>query len=1106
MRILRVLLLSLFCLPALGQFSATVQGTVLDPGGATVPGATVKLTNRDTNISQTFTTKSSGEYFFNRLAPGPYSITVDARGFEKSVSEVILTTEQTAGVNFRLQIGSEQSTVTVSSEGSHDLNPDETRLQYTLSASEIEEFPLQNRSTIGLLRATPGATGINENSENVPVNRQSAGLSVGGRSDAGNVFILDNVVINSQLGRPDGLALNSGEAAITPHPDMIAEIALQATTFSVENGAGSGIQTSITTKSGTNLFHGDADYTYTGTPFAAIAPFEAGTTKFRRQYAGGALGGPILKNRTFFFGSYFNQQVGQPNTSLSTYFAPEFVAWASAAYPNSQNISQGLVPFPAARAVNVKTLLTGMDEDSAGCGTTPTSVPCATPVWNSASFAAPQTNNGAQYNFRLDHSMREGKDRVYASLLRFDQTSNSLRVQPTFDGSTPSTGYYLGANYTHQFSPSLLNEASFGQTRFNFDYTTTPHSVDLLKLPYIYGCTCAGLNVTQFLDNLLEHQTYGRDAVSWIKGKHNLTFGFQGSYINEFNDMSKVYGRPFFQADYRFVVTEPGVQGFTFDFSGKQPTSSFYRFLGDTTDDEQIYTLSAQTGKFIPQLFGAGSVRLGAYAQDSWRVSTDLLLTFGLRWDDFGNPSLYGKNAAPFSNVILAGGSTLPARVAGASSRLVSNVYSNSSNANFLPRGAFAYSPSRMGRKMTLRGGIGLYEDDLNLSSVATNIPTQPPVRLTLDLGVFGPPSPAPVTSYGTTTVQGPPGGNPYGFQFPSLSLNGFSSKGAPLDSNGNIVVGDLFGVARDLKPQSAILYNFGMEQEFPGHFIFGLNYSGSHGYDQLIQADANTYTGRAKSARYNTDFGQIKYYRNEGASNYNALIATARQTIGPLTYQASYTWGHSLGDPVGTDLTDQSNIRSQYTNSGSDIRNRFTLIQVYEVPARFASTWLNEALAGWSVSNSVVAQSGAPFTVLSTSSDFNNDGVKYDVPAYLGTKRSFSRTDFRASAYRQTSVFPLIDGASPFAAPSANTEGGLQNTFRGPNYFTLDTGLSKKFQLPWYGEEKATLALRGEAINILNRANYGSPSGNYDSTSTLGLVQSAYQGRVIQIGGRFQF
>lgn len=1121
MRKLCILITLLMGIPALAQFTSNVQGTITDPSGSVVPGAVVKLTNTDTNESQSFTSNAAGQYYFNRLAPGPYAVIVTAPGFEKTVQPIRVTTEQTAGVDIHLRVGSASDTVNITAEDSHGLNPDETRVQYTLSAEEIAAFPLQDRSTLSLIRSTPGATGIDEGHQNVAVNRDQASESVAGRSVNSNLFLLDFIPVNSQIGNASaGSGVSGGAITLIPHPDMIAEIALQTTTFSVENGAASGIQSSITTKSGTNKFHGDADYTYTGGPFRANFNGTTNNPPFRQQYVSGALGGPIWRDRTFFFGSYFNQVDEQPVGGFGTFFDPSFITWAQANYPNSQNIARGLVPYPADRAIGTPIVLdtaadlTGYNFvnfgtvacNSGGASAIPTApnlipIPCNQAIWDEAPFNATSTDNGMQYNFRLDHSLRQSKDRLNASFFRFDQKSVSSEIQSTFDGATPSTGYYIAGNYTHVFTPSLLNQASFGQTRFEFDYKTTPHSLSQLLLPYLSGCTCVGLNQIQFLTTLREHQSYGRDSISWVKGKHSFTFGFQGAYNNQIQDDSAVYGRPFLQASF-FI----------------------YDYLNDLSDLELIYTLSANVnnfpGKFIPQLFGSSAVRFGLYGQDSWKITPNFLLTYGLRWDDFGNPASYGKNAEAFSNIKLAQGSTLPQQVAGLSVGLVNDVYTGSRAANFLPRAGFAYTLPFSGRRTVVHGGIGFYEDDLNLSDISANLPTQPPVRLSLTLGQFS--TPVAINTYGTSEIQGPPGGNPYGFQFPNYPIYGYSPQGAPLDQNGNVEIGGLFGVDPNMRPPKTLLYNLGLEHELPRHLVVGALYSGSYAYDQLLTTDVNTYPGLYSGEqegtqvgqRYNAQFGQIKFFRNVATDNYNALILTARQTLGKLTYQASYTYGKALGEPTNN-ATDQYDLRSQYTNSNGDTRHRITITQLYEVPAVFGNKLLNTSLAGWTLSNALVGQTGQPFTIASTSgsNDFNNDGISYDLPTYVGTKHKFTRSEAHTSFFQQTSVFGDVAGTksgSPLfiPPPGTNAEGqnNKQNTFWGPGYFDLDTGLSKKFQLPWLFNEHASLALRAEAINLLNHANFLTPGGSYDNLPTAGIVGGTHQGRIIQLGGRLEF
>ena len=425
-----------------------------------------------------------------------------------------------------------------------------------------------------------------------------------------------------------------------------------------------------------------------------------------------------------------------------------------------------------------------------------------------------------------------------------------------------------------------------------------------------------------------------------------------------------------------------------------------------------------------------------------------------------------------------------------------------------------------------VHGGVGFYQDDINLEEVTSALPTQSPVRLSLTLGSWTPIK--PLTSYGNSLVQGPAGGNPYGFNFPTINLGPYTKHGAATSTSGLSLQADEYGMDPNLKPQSAYIYNLGAERELPRNMVVGLLYAGSHGTNQLVESNLNTYAGEqlpTSTGPMNADFGKIKFIRNAGTSDYNALIATLRQTVGKLTYQASYTLGLSKSDPTANDtVSDQYDIHSQYAYTDSDVRQRFTFTQVYEVPTRFKSQLMKTALGGWAMNNTLIMQSGTPFSAqtpenVTSGFDFNNDGEGGDIPVYLGTKKNFSRSEARISAMSRgtQSMFPGAGNLIPtagtcpvsqcsFAQPAANTEGGLRNEFRGPGYFSLDSGIGKKFELPWFSDQKASLAIRLQGSNVLNVTNFGNPGATFDQTAQFGVVSGTAQNRVFQFGGRLQF
>src|SRR5450756_769542 len=317
------------------QYSASVQGTITDPTGAVVAGAIISLTNTATNITDTATTGGVGEYHFGNLLPGDYQIAVSASGFERAIVKRHVSTEETAGVNIELTIGAGRITVEATT-AEVGLNPDETRLQFTLTAQDLNDMPLPDRATLSTLRVAPGVVGTIETNgstnSNIPIGHAAPDARANGRPASANIYLLDRI--------PIGSTQNASSLNMIPNPDMLAEVALQTTSYAVDNGPTSSIQVDFTSKSGGNKFHGDFDVSYTSKPFEASPDF-GGVSPFHRKYFMGSISGPILKEHTFFFGSIQKidnvSALGQVQVGFS---AAGIGAWAAQQYkaaPTSWN-------------------------------------------------------------------------------------------------------------------------------------------------------------------------------------------------------------------------------------------------------------------------------------------------------------------------------------------------------------------------------------------------------------------------------------------------------------------------------------------------------------------------------------------------------------------------------------------------------------------------------------------------------------------------------------------------------------------------------------------------------------------------------------------------
>lgn len=1106
-RLLGIVLATSICfvsLSALAQFTSGVQGTVTDATGALVPGARVTLTNTATGVVLHATSNDAGVYRFLSLAPGEYSVVVDQSGFKEAQISTHVATEETAGVNVVLQVAAvgEKVTVTAQAPG---LNPDETRLQLTLEASQLSTMPTQNHSTLNFVKLAPGTTGISENQQDSSSNRNYVEADANGRSGASNLYTLDGVPINSVLNYATAYEGSvNGAVIFTPNVDSLAEVALQTATFNVDYGNAASMQVGFSTKSGANKFHGVADFTYSDKIMNAV-PFGASPSQANHDvWDSFALGGPIWKDHTFFFGAYEHTGNYGGASSISSWWTPAFQTFIGQADPNSINVKQFMLANPASRLVSTGAgVQTGQDVFGVACGTSAAfNVPCSMAVTEQGTVNAPNILNGENWNVRLDQYLNNNRDRIFVYYFSMDQNSNSVSPNPTWDGETPTDGKDLTANYTHSFTSNLLNSATFAYTKFDFTFSDTPHSTNLLEDPFITDINDAGSinGFTRFVPfGNTERQFYGRDYLLWTRGRHSYTFGFEAANNYQTN-VNYVYARPFIN---------------TFN--------STMDFLNDQLDSELVLAhYSALTGDYLENNSNGIITRYGLYAEDSWKVTPRLLINYGIRWDDLGNPAPY-TGSLPWTNSIFSSGLSLTQIAQTAVARSVNHALAGSKNANFLPRAGFSWTPFKNNPSTVIRGGAGLYQDLLNLENITSQMTSDPPDGALTYSFTRGGTGIQPILSYGTQANT-----PPYGIVFPTVPTGSFNSDGSPVGSQT-----ELTGVDPNLAIPKTVIWNLAVEQQMPASAVFSLTYSGSHSYNQTYQADLNRPAGNyycdtpgpgcaPTNHLVNNHWDQINPYMSGEIANYDAMIAQLSQNWHSLSWQASYTWSHSLDEPNGGPAAGgqaielQYNPAAQYSNSDSDIRNRFTVSYTYQIPVSHNfNPVIREVAGGWNLAGDVIAQGGLPFTVYYSTQDFSNTGLSggsgsfYSIPDYTGKQRSgWSKAQEKNGIFGPTALD--ANGLNPlFPAPSCTDCIGNagRNQFRNNGYATWDQSIVKKIKMPWFQGENSFLSLRGQAFNLLNRVNFDAIQGNNQIASgSFGFSPGAYQARTIQIGARFEF
>lgn len=1114
------LLLVMLGLPAMkcfAQFSGSVQGTISDATGAVVTNAGVILHNSATGVDQKSTTNGSGFYRFTAVAPGDYTVTVTRNGFKTVSESVAVTSGETRGADITLQAGSAGTEVVTVTGQAPALNLEETRVQETISSSEVDKLPLPNRDVQMLMSLTPGVIGAqNETpaagygSTIFAANFQPPYVA-NGEGVKSNLILVDDLPVSDEI--------NQGAALIIPNSEMIDQVALQSQTYSVENGTSSSLQTAFATKSGGNALHGSLDYSYAGNNVGAARmpthalgqPVTTNGLENHQDIMLGSLGGPILKDRTFFFGSVEKQLASVGGATIDQpQFTSAFSNWALQAFPNSP-MAQALTWAPVTRDSG-GTTKTAADYGMA-CGTTQQvpantsltyNLPCSTPIYNiGATFNQSQPFDGIQWNVRLDQVFRGGKDRVYVMYERIDQTLGDLAARAKLDSNSPSQNKYLSASYVHMFSGRLLNEVHAGNLRtISGLQLVNPESASIPYNP-IGLDTAAGYQFTFFFGIMpfasqteKEHTYSLRDTLSYTLGKHSFRGGYQFFRGDVFQDSSGIYTRAF----YPFIFSD------SISIVSNQETAGF-----------NSYTIGGN-GKITPQMYGATSIYNGLWLEDSWKVRSNLTLTAGIRYDDFGNPTKYGSTTGQFVPLFPGAGSTFQQQAWNTTTKDARTAFTESQNWNFMPRVGFAYSPSKA-QNTLVRGGIGLYENVLTPFQIAGNLPTQPPNRISLYETAQIP--------FGDFKTAGYPYG--YNYSYPTYGTDpsgNIYSCPAMTDTANCLFSANLNGFAPTLKPEKFLNYSLGIEHQFPTNLVVGINYAGSYGFDEIYgstaggggNADYNLQPNSPK-ARPTFEWGSLNYGRNGLSSDWNALILTAKQSYKGFTYQANYNWEKALqwaptvnSSASGDNYYLWNGVYDPKTYHGPanfDQRNTFSLGGSYATP-KINSELLDQFAGGWRLGVIAILQSGTPFTVVEQGVDYQNNGCnKFDgvggcvgVPTYSGHKRTgFKRSEVLAGAF---TAKQFTDPVGLGTQPVVSTQGA--NTFRNLGYQSVNANLSKGFSLPIPGvSEAAKFFLRAEAVNLFNRTNWQGIH-NDPADANFGTVTNANQKRFLQLGGRFEF
>lgn len=1080
--------------PAFGQRTAgSVAGTVTDQSGAVIPDATVTITNRATGeVTQVFT-NNTGYYRAPVLRPGQYEVRVEAPGFSPVVLQgVEVSVNNVTRVDANMGVGAREYVVTVESGGVL-VQTEEARLQTTTSERLIKELPLSGRDIYALSLLQAGVTATNAPViSNTSFNTFDKAFVSNGASMRGNNFVLDGTTNNNEwLG---------GTPAITPSLEAVQEFQMQTLNFSAEYGRTNGSVMNIVTKAGTNEFDGSVFWYTRHNKANARNFFDIEELPLRHNQFGGAIGGPVVKNQTFFFGNYEGSRFKTGYTSPSVYVeTPEFRQLVQDTRSGSL-AAMFYRDFPIRTACTAGTAVDIGSIPAPGSGVFAVGPRDGISDYCFTAFSDVPEAESDQYVLRLDHRF-DDSNRFYARWIADTRQADVSREQfiPVIRGFRADLdGAFKDLNmaYTRIFASNLVNDLRLAYNRSDFGiHPAMPagETRDILEAagsPDFFGTLFFDDNVAQmgrflFIPRDFVFNVYTlSDVVTNVRGRHTLKFGGEWRYVQE-NSNYQFETRPFFEfwTIFNFANDAPYWHDALINRVPGDPN------FGGYTDSQRNFRRH----------------NWALFVQDDWKLRPNLTLNLGLRYEVFGSPS---EAQGRMSNIVFPEGGTIFERMANSRFDRVDELFKTDYN-NFAPRLGVAWDPTGQGNTSLRTGfGIAYLEPYSNMWSNSTRF--TPPDATWIAV--------APALGRGTTIN--------YVFPFqpsPDMARPPSPTNGVPgtqLSSN---------AVHPDLHTAYSMQWFVGGQREIATGWAVSANYVGTRGSSLYLWEDYNRFVGDIVPGepfptedRLQPEYGTIWLVSNAASSIYHgANFSLVKRHSHHFQFQANYTIGkitdYPSSDPALGDMTNVSagagylgaqDIQDPKADRGPgefDVRHRFTFSGIWDLPRLTnANPFLRGVLGGWQLNGVLSLQSGRPFTVRCTRTvtagcDWNRDGDEHDRPNDPGLPTSgYSREEFVDGIFTTAQFCPttLAD------CVPAGTNGNLgRNTYRGPGYAALDTGLFKNIPL----REPLRLQLRWEVFNLLNRVNLFNPNSSL-GTPTFGKSTRAFAPREMQFALKLIF
>lgn len=1068
-----------------------ISGLILDQSGAAISGVSVVVKSQDTAIEREVTAGESGVFTARLLPAGKYTVTINVEGFKGVIlQDVQVNITQVTSLKVALEPASVSEVVTVTATPAL-VQSESTQLGRNVDERTLRQLPLPTRNFQQLLTLSPGTSANLSN--NTDLGRGDATVSVNGQRTTSNSVRINGVDANS-------IGTNSTPNIAVPATDTIQEFIVQTSLYDASNGRNAGGNVEAITKSGTNSIHGNAYEFLRNRSLNANDFFlnSAGQPKpvLTKNQFGFTLGGPIVRNKAFFFTSYqgtrerngasLSNSLSFPTIPTALTDSNRTAAGLGAAFGlPSTIISPIAVSLLQARLSNGQYIIPS--------ATTSTGL---TPLSAISRFREDQFNVNIDYKINDKHTF-VGKfffanNPTTQANYNFAGLGNGPTQLPGFGGDLDLINRVLSLNDTYVFSPNIVNQARVGYSRIRVtSQPQEPFTAKQFGITSPTGNLYSGLPTIQVLGLF----TFGSSP-----------FADQSSAINTFNysdTLSITLGRHRVRlgAEYRRSQVNFFFNAFT---RGQLIFPTFASFLAGQSISilgSGVFDRALRVNEF------------SSFAQDDIKVNNRLTLNVGIRYEFYGNPteqqgrlinfvpSQFKAGALtalsmPPNGFVQAGNAKNPIKgVPLTSDSLVDNDLNN-----IAPRFGFAYKPFNSD-KVVIRGGYGIYFDRVSTRSVNTQVLNFPFFSLATAVGK---PLAAPFAAV------------PQPSSFPVIPTIP-STLGVPIS-----------GIFLDPNFRTPYIqqYNFNVQYALSKDLLLEAGYVGSKGTKllQVISLNQPVYNratnqfslplGPFLSSQKNVA-GGIQQVQSSSNSHYDSFqLSVTKQFSKGLQFLASYTLGKSIDNYSGAAINELTGIPGdQFNTSGNrglsdfDRRNRFVFSGVYDLPKfKTQSKLVGRLVNGWQVSGIATLQSGLPFTVIDAPSNFilqRANVVTNANPENSGDVKDRLNNYFNTAAFVPSRQALFGTTLNPFFDPNAPFGNLGRNTLRGPDQRNLDISVTKFIPI----RENFNMEFRSEFFNVFNTVNFSNPNSNIAVPSTFGKITSTSSGpRVIQFALKLNF